>query len=275
MSNYYNNKTFLKKWKHMFHIVDLSPWPLITSLSLMNLMTQSIILMKNSTSSNMKMIFILLALLIICMFNWWRDICREGSFQGCHTQKVVTGLKFSMLLFILSEIMFFFSFFWGFFHFSLSPEIEIGSTWPPYQIYMFNPYQIPLLNTLILLSSGITVTWCHHSVLNSNYNNSMFSLWLTLTLGVLFSLLQVYEYSEAKFSMNDSVYGSTFFMTTGFHGLHVTIGTLFLFVMLMRLNKMEMNNKHHFGLEAAIWYWHFVDVVWLYLYTFMYWWFFN
>lgn len=203
---------------------------------------------------------------------WWRDISREGTFQGLHTQKVTTGLRWGMILFIVSEVLFFFSFFWAFFHRSLNATAEIGGCWPPIAIHPFNPFQIPLLNTAILLASGVTVTWAHHAILENFYTQTVQGLSLTIILGVYFSALQAVEYVEAPFSIADSVYGATFFVATGFHGLHVLIGSTFLAVCLVRLTKAHFSSDHHIGLEAAIWYWHFVDVVWLFLYATIYWW---
>ena len=211
-------------------------------------------------------------LLLIVIIQWWRDIRREGAIQGLHTSIVELGLRWGIALFIISEIFFFLRFFWAFFHRRLSPNIEIGSVWPPFGIKVFNPFQVPLLNTVILLSSGIRVTWAHHSLLIGNYSQTKIGLIVTILLGVYFSILQILEYFEASFTFADRIYGSTFFIATGFHGLHVIIGTLFLIVILIRHIKWEFRKDHHFGFEAAAWYWHFVDVVWLFLYIIIYWW---
>jgi len=167
---------------------------------------------------------------------------------------------------------FFFSFFWAFFHRSLAPTIEIGLIWPPTGIEPFNPFQVPLLNTIILLSSGVTVTWAHHSIIENNHSQTLTGLILTVILGLYFTSLQALEYWEASFTISDSSYGSTFFMATGFHGVHVIIGTTFIAVCLNRHFKNHFSPSHHFGFEAAAWYWHFVDVVWLFLYMTIYWW---
>jgi len=216
--------------------------------------------------------FIGIMLLLIVIIQWWRDIRREGAIQGLHTSIVELGLRWGIALFIISEIFFFLRFFWAFFHRRLSPNIEIGSVWPPFGIKVFNPFQVPLLNTVILLSSGIRVTWAHHSLLIGNYSQTKIGLIVTILLGVYFSILQILEYFEASFTFADRIYGSTFFIATGFHGLHVIIGTLFLIVILIRHIKWEFRKDHHFGFEAAAWYWHFVDVVWLFLYIMIYWW---
>nr|YP_009002559.1 cytochrome c oxidase subunit III [Cherax cairnsensis]CDL72649.1 cytochrome c oxidase subunit 3 [Cherax cairnsensis] len=254
---------------HAFHLVDMSPWPLTGSISAM-LLTSGLI--KWFHQFNPDLLFFSFIPIILTMIQWWRDITREGTYQGLHTKIVTKGLRWGMILFIVSEILFFFSFFWAFFHSSLAPSIEIGMFWPPEGIQPFNPFQVPLLNTTILLSSGATVTWAHHAIMNSNHSEAIQSLSITIILGIYFTSLQAYEYMEASFSIADSIYGTTFFVATGFHGLHVIIGTSFLSVCFYRLYKCHFSNNHHFGFEAAAWYWHFVDVVWLFLYVFIYWW---
>nr|YP_010180335.1 cytochrome c oxidase subunit III [Oenopia sauzeti]QVD39754.1 cytochrome c oxidase subunit III [Oenopia sauzeti] len=254
---------------HSFHLVDYSPWPILGAFSAMTTMI-GIIKWFNIFNSNLFLMSNLI--LIMIMIQWWRDVIRESTFQGNHTYLVTLGLRWGMILFITSEIFFFFSFFWSFYHCSLAPSIEMGMNWPPKGISTFNPNEIPLLNTLILLSSGLSITWSHHSMMENNMNQSFQSLLITIILGIYFSILQAIEYIEAPFSIADSVYGSTFFMATGFHGLHVIIGSTFLIVCLYRLNLNHFSTNHHFGFEAAAWYWHFVDVVWLFLYLSIYWW---
>nr|AXS66303.1 cytochrome c oxidase subunit 3 [Cucujoidea sp. 9 KM-2017] len=254
---------------HPYHLVDISPWPLLGSLGALTFM-MGLIKWFHFYKINLLLLGLIITLLV--MFQWWRDITREGTFQGLHTYTVTLGLRWGMILFITSEIFFFISFFWSFFHNSLSPSIDIGMNWPPKGIMTFNPIEIPLLNTLILLTSGITVTWAHHSLMENNYNQSFQSLMLTIILGIYFTILQGFEYIEAPFTISDSVYGSSFFMATGFHGLHVIIGTTFLLVCLIRHYYNHFSSIHHFGFEAAAWYWHFVDVVWLFLYISIYWW---
>nr|YP_010137763.1 cytochrome c oxidase subunit III [Varuna litterata]AUR43971.1 cytochrome c oxidase subunit 3 [Varuna litterata] len=254
---------------HPYHLVDISPWPLTGSISAMMLTTG---LVKWFHQHNMNLLILSFIATLLTMIQWWRDITREGTYQGSHTSVVMKGLRWGMILFIVSEILFFFSFFWAFFHSSLSPTVEIGMYWPPLGIQPFNPLQIPLLNTTILLSSGATVTWAHHAILESNHTQAIQSLALTIVLGVYFTMLQAFEYIEASFTIADSVFGSTFFVATGFHGLHVIIGTSFLLVCFLRLYKCHFSSSHHLGFEAAAWYWHFVDVVWLFLYIFIYWW---
>nr|YP_009922403.1 cytochrome c oxidase subunit III [Malaza fastuosus]QNA48414.1 cytochrome c oxidase subunit III [Malaza fastuosus] len=254
---------------HPYHLVDYSPWPLTGAIGTMTLVTGMV---KWFHNFNMNLLIIGYLIIILTMYQWWRDICREGTFQGKHTIFVLKGLRWGMILFIISEIFFFISFFWAFFHSSLSPNIEIGIMWPPQNITPFNPFQIPLLNTIILISSGLTVTWTHHALMENNFSQAKQSLLITVMLGIYFTILQGYEYKEASFSIADSIYGSTFFMATGFHGLHVIIGTIFLITCFFRLINNHFSNNHHFGFEAAAWYWHFVDVVWLFLYISIYWW---
>nr|UZA61268.1 cytochrome c oxidase subunit 3 [Endeis sp. JZ-2022] len=259
----------MPKQFHPFHIVNQSPWPLTSSISAM-LMTSGLI--EFMYMKTYLMITTGAILMLMSSLQWWRDITREATLQGHHSIKVVYGMRWGMLLFITSEVLFFFTFFWAFFHSSLSPAVEIGVQWPPIGVTSFNPLMIPLLNTLILLSSGVTITYSHHSIMNNMINKASISLLMTIILGLYFSLLQAWEYWTASFTMSDSVFGSTFFVTTGFHGLHVLIGSLFLATNLLRMVKTHFSMSHHFGFEAAIWYWHFVDVVWLFLYTSIYWW---
>nr|QZZ18168.1 cytochrome c oxidase subunit III [Badamia exclamationis] len=254
---------------HPYHLVDYSPWPLTGAIGVMTLVTGMI---KWFHNFNMNLLILGYIIVILTMYQWWRDICREGTFQGKHTILVSKGLRWGMILFIVSEVFFFVSFFWAFFHSSLSPNIEIGVNWPPLNITPFNPFQIPLLNTIILITSGVTVTWAHHALMENNFSQTKQGLLLTILLGFYFTILQAYEYFEAPFTIADSIYGSTFFMATGFHGLHVMIGTIFLFTCFYRHNLNHFSSKHHFGFEAAAWYWHFVDVVWLFLYISIYWW---
>nr|AOY39986.1 cytochrome c oxidase subunit 3 [Scolytinae sp. BMNH 1040174] len=257
------------KQNHPFHLVNQSPWPLTTSFSVFTMLMGVI---KWFHLYKMDLMILGFLLTAVSSYQWWRDVTRESTYQGHHTMKVTKGLQWGMILFIVSEIFFFLAFFWAFFHSSLSPTIELGLNWPPKEIVPFNPLEIPLLNTLILLTSGLTITWAHHSLMENNFNQSLQSLLLTVLLGGYFSILQGFEYLEAPFSISDSIYGSTFFMTTGLHGLHVIVGSTFLLTCLIRLYKNHFSSIHHFGFEAAAWYWHFVDVVWLFLYISMYWW---
>nr|YP_010610816.1 cytochrome c oxidase subunit III [Paratkina nigrifasciana]WAP91637.1 cytochrome c oxidase subunit III [Paratkina nigrifasciana] len=254
---------------HPFHLVDNSPWPITGSIGVMTL-TSGMVMWFHKLNMNL---FILgLSIILLTMIQWWRDVTRESTFQGLHTKKVILSMKMGMILFILSEVLFFSSFFWAFFHSSLSPTMEIGLKWPPSGIKTFDPMNIPLLNTMILLSSGISLTWAHNAIINKNFNQMKQSMILTIILGLYFSLLQLYEYMESPFCISDSIYGSTFFMSTGFHGIHVIIGTIFIFVSFIRMLNLHFSSNHHVGFEASAWYWHFVDVVWLFLYISVYWW---
>nr|QZZ18246.1 cytochrome c oxidase subunit III [Dikraneura zlata] len=254
---------------HPFHLVDKSPWPLTGSIGLMTLLS-GMIMWFHKFQLNLMMIGTVIILLT--MFQWWRDVVRESTYQGLHTIKVITSMKLGMILFIVSEVFFFVSFFWAFFHSSLSPTMEIGIMWPPKGIESFNPINIPMLNTMILLSSGITITWAHNSLICKKFNQMIQGMVMTVILGFYFSLLQLYEYIESPFCIADSVYGATFFVATGFHGLHVLIGTIFIFTSMLRMLNLHFSEEHHVGFEASAWYWHFVDVVWLFLYISIYWW---
>nr|AGG19616.1 cytochrome c oxidase subunit III [Papilio bianor] len=256
-------------YNHPFHLVNYSPWPLTGAIGVMTLVTGMV---KWFHEFNMNLMILGYMIILLTMYQWWRDICREGTYQGYHTILVSKGLRWGMILFIISEVFFFISFFWAFFHSSLSPNIDIGAMWPPMSITPFNPFQIPLLNTIILITSGISVTWAHHAIMQNNFSQTTQGLFITVMLGIYFTILQAYEYIEAPFTITDSIYGSTFFVATGFHGLHVIIGTIFLLICLLRHLFAHFSNNHHFGFEAAAWYWHFVDVVWLFLYISIYWW---
>nr|YP_010478418.1 cytochrome c oxidase subunit III [Nesophrosyne sp. 246 GMB-2012]UVI59862.1 cytochrome c oxidase subunit III [Nesophrosyne sp. 246 GMB-2012] len=254
---------------HPFHLVENSPWPLTASMGILTAASGTVMWFHNN---QMLLMNLGVMIIILTMIQWWRDVVRESTFQGLHTKKVTKSMKWGMMLFIASEVLFFSSFFWAFFHSSLSPAIEMGMQWPPLGITSFNPMSIPLLNTLILLSSGISITWAHNALINNNLSQTKQSLIITILMGIYFTILQGIEYMEAPFSMADSVFGSTFFMSTGFHGIHVIIGTIFIIVSTVRALKLHLSMKHHMGFEASAWYWHFVDVVWLFLYTSVYWW---
>ena len=209
---------------------------------------------------------------VFCMYVWWRDITREATFEGWHTNIVQLGMRYGMVLFITSEVMFFFAFFWAFFHSSMAPTVEIGTVWPPKGIEVLSAWEVPLLNTVILLTSGFSCTWAHHAIVVGSRRDAILGLLITLILAVAFTGFQVFEYTSASFGISDGVYGSTFYMATGFHGFHVFIGTCFLLVCFVRLLQHHFTQEHHFGFEAAAWYWHFVDVVWLFLIVMEYWW---
>nr|BDQ43970.1 cytochrome c oxidase subunit 3 [Pheretima iizukai] len=252
-----------------FHLVEYSPWPLTSSLGAFTL---AIGLASWFHGYGMTCLLIAMLLIIMSMYQWWRDVVREGTYMGHHTSPVAIGLRWGMILFIASEVMFFFAFFWAFFHSSLSPAPEIGCSWPPTGISPLNPFSVPLLNTAVLLASGVTVTWAHHSLMDAKRTDVVQALTVTVMLGAYFTILQAGEYLAAPFTIADSVYGTTFFVATGFHGLHVLIGSSFLLICLLRTLLHHFSNGHHFGFEAAAWYWHFVDVVWICLYLCIYWW---
>ncbi len=211
-------------------------------------------------------------LLPATMAVWWRDVIRERTFLGYHTSYVTAGLRVGIVLFIVSEICFFFGFFWAFFHSRLAPTPEIGCTWPPIGITPLNPFTVPLLNTAVLLASGVSVTWAHHRLLSNKRRQAIMGLTITSILGIYFTALQIMEYYDAPFTIADSIYGSTFYVATGFHGLHVIIGTVFLITNLARTVARHFTATRHFGFEACAWYWHFVDVVWIFLYISIYCW---
>nr|YP_009827244.1 cytochrome c oxidase subunit III [Trichopria drosophilae]QIV21184.1 cytochrome c oxidase subunit III [Trichopria drosophilae] len=251
---------------HPYHLVTYSPWPLMMSFSIF-LMILSIINMFKFFSFNLILLFFFMTLMFF--IQWIRDIYRESIFQGNHTIKVLKGLKLGMMLFIISEIFFFISFFWSFFHSYLCPNIEIGMMWPPKGMNIFNPMMLPLLNSIILLSSGMMLTYSHFLLINNN-KMMIFYLLITILLGFFFFIIQYYEYNESSFSICDSIYGSTFYMMTGFHGFHVIIGIFMLMNSFYMMNKKYISNFHHFSFELSAWYWHFVDVVWLFLFMMIY-----
>ena len=257
--------------KHPFHLVDPSPWPLVASLGAFA-MTSGGVLYMHKYIGGSRLFLTGFFITLYVMYTWWRDIVREGTFEGQHTIDVQKGLRMGMILFIVSEVMFFFAFFWAFFHSSFSPVFQIGGVWPPEAIEVIDAAGIPLLNTFYLLTSGVTVTWAHYAIILGDKEDSIRGLIATLFLAVLFTCVQVFEYYESSFSISDSVYGSCFYMATGFHGFHVFIGTCFLFICTVRIIYNHFTKEHHFGFEAAAWYWHFVDVVWLFLFVTVYWW---
>lgn len=239
--------------KHPYHLVDSRHWPICTSIRLFLLFF----------GFHSHTYLLGLILLLLCFF-WWRDVCRESTFQGKHTVKVVRGLRIGVVLFILREVIFFFSFFWAYIHYSLNPQFG----WPPRGIEPLDALSVPLLNTILLLSSGATITWRHATLLRGRPQGVLF----TIFLGILFTLLQFMEYYTCSFGISDSVFGRIFYLATGFHGIHVVIGTLFIGVGAVRIRRGHFSALRHFGFEARAWYWHFVDVVWLFLFIIVYWW---
>jgi len=333
------NTSSLWAQEHPFHLVDPSPWPILTSLVSYQAAVSLLIVFHNIKTlhlpyinfiysflpSDYKLIYISLVengiiavygmfplilatlmglfFVLIC---WFNDIVTEATYLGEHTKAVQKNILFGFALFISSEVMFFFGFFWAYFHMALNPAVSIGCTWPPLGIEVLDIWELPFLNTVILLSSGVSVTLAHRAITmpvtldtflkkdatftwqnfprvlnlkenivnkNNKYKNiTTFALSLTILYGLIFSGIQWYEYENAPFALNDSVYGSLFFILTGFHGFHVCIGILFLFVCLLRNIKDHFSPRHHIGFICAAWYWHFVDVVWLFLFIVVYWW---
>ncbi|MEM6615291.1 MAG: cytochrome c oxidase subunit 3 [Pseudomonadota bacterium] len=261
---------------HDYHLVPPSPWPFIASVSAFILAIGMVMWMHGGTP--IPFAIGLLGVLYV-MFGWWRDVIKE-SVGGDHTPVVQLHLRYGMILFIASEVMFFVAWFWAYFDVSLFPadtkEVArtalTGGEWPPEGIETFDPWHLPLLNTLILLTSGTTVTWAHHALIHNDREGLKWGLILTVGLGILFSFVQAYEYSHAAFDFSGHIYGATFFMATGFHGFHVIVGTIFLAICLMRVYNGGLSPEKHFGFEAAAWYWHFVDVVWLFLFLSIYIW---
>lgn len=246
------------KQQHPFHLVELSPWPIITAFSLMFMLGGTVMIMHGASFGKLLAPVGLLAV-VFCVWNWWSDVIREGLHGGHHNERVRIGLRIGMSLFILSEVMFFFAFFFSFFYSSLFP---LG--------ILEGPWDIPFINTLILLLSGTTVTWAHYALEEGDNKSMVTALGLTVCLGALFTCLQAYEYHHAAFALKDGVYAANFYLATGFHGLHVIIGTIFLLVCYFRAKKGQFTHEGHLGFEFAAWYWHFVDVVWLFLFVFVY-----
>jgi cytochrome c oxidase subunit 3 len=255
--------------KHDYHIVEPSPWPIVGTISALALVVGLLFYMHGVTPW---LLVIGIIGVLYTMLVWWRDVVKEATHRGDHKPVVQVGLRFGMALFIASEVMFFLAWFWAYFNASLFPSEQIGAVWPPAGVESFDPWGLPLLNTIILLTSSTTVTWAHHALRKGDYRGLKLGLWVTILLGIAFTVIQATEYAEAPFGFGGDIYGSTFFMATGFHGAHVIIGTIFLGVCLIRSYLGHFKPDHHFGLEAAAWYWHFVDVVWIFLFTSIYWW---
>ncbi|HCX09077.1 MAG TPA: cytochrome c oxidase subunit 3 [Hyphomonas sp.] len=275
--------------KHDFHLVNPSPWPLLGSLAVIVTALGGVTYMKGLfglEAGTWWLLAVGLAMVIWVMFGWWREVIKEGGI-GDHTPVVQIGLRYGMILFIASEVMFFVGWFWSFFEFAIYESARVGETWdsanalyadglsrfadwPPVGVETFDPFHLPLINTLILLLSGTTVTWAHHALQHNDRAGAKLGLVFTVLLGMVFTMLQAYEYSHAAFTFVGTLYGSAFFMATGFHGAHVVIGTIFLAICLIRLLMGGMSAEKHLGFEFAAWYWHFVDVVWLFLFAFVY-----
>jgi cytochrome c oxidase subunit 3 len=294
--------------QHDYHLVDPSPWPVVGSISAFIMAVGAVVWMKTHGSAGATLfgmrgpwLFTAGMLgVLYTMYAWWRDVIREAH-QGAHTPVVRIHLRYGMIMFIASEVMFFVAWFWAYFDVSLfpagvsplpitGPDGSItesqnliglvqrndltGGVWPPKPTERFtatfSPWGLPLVNTLILLLSGTTVTWAHHALLENDRKGLILGLLATVVLGVIFTICQAYEYGHAAFNFSGHIYGATFFMATGFHGFHVIVGTIFLAVCLIRAMRGEFTPKQHFGFEAAAWYWHFVDVVWLFLFVSIY-----
>jgi len=265
---------------HDYHILPTDPWPLIGAMSAVTMTSGGVVALHPDAFGSFgpmgKYMFLLGALgLVLTFFSWFSNIVREAH-AGDHTPVVQLHLRYGMILFIASEVMFFVGWFWSWFDFALFPsELAevVGGQFPPKGVEaVMDPFDLPLLNTLILLCSGTTVTWAHHALIHGDREGLKKGLWLTIALGILFSCIQAYEYAHAPFGFGGNTYGSAFYMATGFHGAHVLIGTIFLIVCLIRTYKGHFTPRQHFGFEAAAWYWHFVDVVWLFLFVVVYIW---
>jgi len=256
---------------HPFHLVSPSPWPIYTCIALLTLTTTGVLSMHNFSNASY---FLMLALITVIssMSFWFRDIISEATYLGNHTLAVQRGINMGVILFIVSEALFFLAIFWAFFHSALSPTVELGAQWPPLGIEAINPFELPLLNTVILLSSGVTVTYAHHSLIGGDRKGTLYGLIATVILAIIFTALQGIEYTVSSFTITDGAFGTCFYFGTGFHGLHVMIGTAFLSVGLWRVLAYHLTSHHHVGLEAGILYWHFVDVVWLFLFVSIYYW---
>jgi len=264
--------------KHPYHLVDPSPWPFFASMALLFVTLGGAMSMHGEAYGKILFGAGVLGVFWV-MYGWWSDVLKESKASPVHTNVVQMGLRAGMGLFIISEVMFFFAFFWSYFNASIFPILPLNDVWamaegvwPPEGIETFDPWTLPFLNTLILLLSGTTLTWAHHALLHNDHKGVVQGLAITVALGVCFSALQAFEYSHAAFGFKDGVYASNFYMATGFHGIHVMIGTIFLAVCLIRAMRGGFTLKNHLGFEFAAWYWHFVDVVWLFLFIFVYWW---
>jgi len=257
--------------QHPFHLVTPSPWPYNTSISLY-IITTSAALSMHSFNNEYYLLYIAFFLVISSMSFWFRDIITEATYLGDHTLAVQKGLNLGIILFIVSEALFFMAIFWAFFHSALTPTVELGAQWPPIGIDPINPFELPLLNTIILLSSGATVTYAHHSLINGKREGALYGSIATIFLAIIFTVFQAIEYNVSSFTISDGAFGTCFFFGTGFHGLHVIVGTIFLGVALWRTFDYHLTDNHHLGFEGGILYWHFVDVVWLFLYISIYYW---
>lgn len=255
--------------KHPYHLVDPSPWPFIGSMSAFVMAIGAVLFMHAEISWVLILGFVGV---LGTMAGWFWQVIQEAEYQGYHNPVVQVGMRYGMALFIASEVMFFVAWFWAYFNAALFPTIQIEGKWPPPGVETFDTWDLPFLNTLILLTSGIAVTWAHHALREGNRKHFLQGLLLTIFLGICFTCVQAFEYSHAAFGFREGIYSSTFYLATGFHGFHVLVGTIFLIVCYFRGRAGHFTADHHFGFEAAAWYWHFVDVVWLFLFVSIYWW---
>ena len=254
-----------------YHLVAPSPWPINVSFALLGMAIAGVMSMHGYFLGGL-LFTLASSLTLFGMSFWFKDISDEATYEGCHTKQVQRGLTIGVLLFIVSEVFAFLSVFWAFFHSSLSPAIEIGGVWTPQGITALDPFAIPLLNTMLLVSSGAFITYAHHALIKGNRKDSIYGTFFTIILAIVFTGFQYFEYSEAPFSISDSVYGSAFYASTGLHGFHVIIGTIFISTMFFRNLGYQLTKHHHIGFESSILYWHFVDVVWLFLFIAVYYW---
>lgn len=257
--------------KHLFHIVNLSAWPLFTGIGAFHFVSGLAFYMHKVEGGWLSIIFGLL-ILTYSIFFWFYDIIDESTFSGFHTMAVRMGLRLGFLLFITSEVMLFFGFFWAFFHAALCPTIWVGVEFPPVGIKTLPVLEVPLFNTFLLIFSGVSITWCHSAIAANNFSEVIDSFLITFLLGFTFLFYQINEYIELSFDFSDSVYACSFFMLTGLHGMHVLLGVCFLIICMFRLIFRHFLLTHYLGLICAIWYWHFVDVVWIMLFGIVYCW---
>lgn len=261
---------------HPYHLVQPSIWPLAGAFAAGLLAVGAVLYMHKvdlgSFHFGLKGVLLGFAAVLSVMFFWWRDVIREAVVEKAHSPVTKVGFRYGMSLFIASEVMFFVAFFWAFFDASLFPKEAIGHVWPPATVEPIAAFGLPFLMTMILLLSGCTVTWAHHAIIEGRQEDAVNALAYTVGLGILFTCFQAYEYWHATFPFTGGIYSSAFYMATGFHGFHVLVGTIFLIVCYFRARKGHFTAESHFGFEAAAWYWHFVDIVWLFLFTAIYWW---
>lgn len=260
----------LDKDIHGYHLVEPSPWPILAAFSAFVFTFGFVLFVHKYTTGIIWQVGLLM--LMFVLYHWWRDVIREATIEGWHTKQVQEGIQGGFILFIASEVMFFVGFFWSFFYGSFSPDPSIGGVWPPRYLVTLDEWHIPLLNSCILLTSGATITYAHNALHEGKKKETVIYLVLTIILALIFTVFQYFEYFSANFEIADGIYGSSFFMATGFHGFHVIIGTSYLIVCLYRLIQNQFTRDQFLGFDTAAWYWHFVDVVWLYLFVVVYWW---